>query len=93
MKKLVLAMLLLAGCMQSQQEIHPTVCYKLEMCEVKLNSVAVNESEGWPIYNIFCIYGYDAAGIKNGDVKRFLSEDALRAWALFHPQAKSCDDK
>lgn len=80
MKKLLLGLLFLIGCETSasiQQKQHPTVCYKLEMCVVRFNGTAVNEGEGWPDINVYCIYGYDANGNKNGDVKRFLVRDAV----------------
>jgi hypothetical protein len=73
--------MLLAGCAQEKQA--PTACYKLEMCK----GFMTNAGE----VNIFCVFGYDAAGNKNGVVEKFLTQDAIAAWAQFHPEAKGCD--
>ena len=87
MKKLLLGALLLIGCVK-EQPAPPTACYKLEMCQVALNGTT---GHGWPVFNVFCVYGYDAQGKKNGEVQRFLSQDAISAWAQFHPEAKGCE--
>lgn len=92
MKKLLLGLLLLTGCdiKPPHSQSHPTVCYDLEMCNIRVNATAVNENEIWPDIIIYCIYGHDANGNKNGDVKRFYSRDALTAWSLLHQDAKPC---
>lgn len=86
MKKLMLSALLFAGCIGGNSQTideTPTTCYKLEMCEGHFSHVGR--------INIFCVYGYDANGNKNGEVQRFIGRDAIAAWSEFHPEAKACE--
>jgi len=83
MNKLMFLSLLLVGCTLTPQK--PTACYKLEMCKVKLRGMDD------PTFNVYCVCGYDAAGNKNGEVQRFLTNDAISAWSQFHPEAKGCE--
>ena len=82
--------LLLVGCTLTPQK--PTACYKLEMCKVKLHGDTLDQAfHPDPTFNVYCVCGYDAAGNKNGEVQRFLTNDAISAWSQFHPEAKGCE--
>lgn len=90
MKKLILLGMLLIGCEQkAMQQPHPRVCWKLDMCDVRIQGG--DSPFAWPVFTAYCIYGYDAQGNKTGDVKRFFARDALSAWSILHPEEKNCE--
>lgn len=88
MKYLFILALFIIGCLPacwSDESKNPTtVCYKLEICDSPLPHTSSR-------FNLYCVYGYDVSGNKNGEIQKFLSKDVMIDWAQLNPNVKSCN--